>query len=352
MIGGRAGVAAASVGGALAPTGGDAGAADGASDASFDPTGFGCCEGVDVAGVGGFATWGIAAVARGVANGGTDAAALGGVKGRGGAPPIGGRPGSGAAGPDGAAGRAVNGVNGAPGAGRAAAFPGDEAGPVAGLGGAANGGRANGAPGRAGAAGPPIAGAGRGPDGAPGALKAGAGGRAGSALGGSGGDSACSSRGGAEAIAVGAMTGVRVRAGSSAVGGDCGDGGIASDLAGAGATARGAAARGGKAPARSARAFEGANSSSEVVAGAMVITPPHTEHRARTDTAGILAGSTRNTDRHSGQETFTRYPPRAPPSAIPICGSLRPAGCLSGDRSSTPIPEVSSHSSSFLWRVR
>lgn len=39
------------------------------------------------------------------------------------------------------------------------------------------------------------------------------------------------------------------------------------------------------------------------------ITPPQTEQRARTD-AAIFAGSTRNTDRHSGQLTFTSPPSR------------------------------------------
>ena len=34
------------------------------------------------------------------------------------------------------------------------------------------------------------------------------------------------------------------------------------------------------------------------------ITPPHTEQRARTPETGTLAGSTRKTDPHSGQETF------------------------------------------------
>jgi len=34
------------------------------------------------------------------------------------------------------------------------------------------------------------------------------------------------------------------------------------------------------------------------------ITPPHTEQRARTPDTGTLAGSTRKTDPHSGQETF------------------------------------------------
>jgi len=41
------------------------------------------------------------------------------------------------------------------------------------------------------------------------------------------------------------------------------------------------------------------------------ITPPHTEQRARTPVAGTLPGSTRNTERHSGQETVMRSPRRA-----------------------------------------
>jgi len=36
----------------------------------------------------------------------------------------------------------------------------------------------------------------------------------------------------------------------------------------------------------------------------IVITPPHTEQRARTLSAGSLSGSTRKTERHSGQTTF------------------------------------------------
>ena len=38
----------------------------------------------------------------------------------------------------------------------------------------------------------------------------------------------------------------------------------------------------------------------------MPITPPHTEHRARTPASGIFAGSTRKTELHSGQVTFMR----------------------------------------------
>lgn len=52
------------------------------------------------------------------------------------------------------------------------------------------------------------------------------------------------------------------------------------------------------------------NSSSMDAPAVTVMTPPHTEQRARTVVAGTLAGSTRKTERHSGQETFTCPPLR------------------------------------------
>ena len=52
----------------------------------------------------------------------------------------------------------------------------------------------------------------------------------------------------------------------------------------------------------------GPNSSSLARPAPRMTTPPHTEQRARTPVAGILVGSTRNTERHSGQETFTCPP--------------------------------------------
>jgi hypothetical protein len=52
----------------------------------------------------------------------------------------------------------------------------------------------------------------------------------------------------------------------------------------------------------------GPNSSSIELPAPRMITPPHTEQRARTPVAGIRVGSTRNTERHSGQETFTSPP--------------------------------------------
>ena len=86
------------------------------------------------------------------------------------------------------------------------------------------------------------------------------------------------------------------------------------------------------------------NSSSIDVLGAIVSTPPHTEHRARTACDGIFAGSTRNTDRHSGHVTFTSPP--LPPSGRRAPGALAPpwAKCPVDDRSRTPIPAASSRS--------
>ena len=52
-----------------------------------------------------------------------------------------------------------------------------------------------------------------------------------------------------------------------------------------------------------------AKSSVQLRAAVMGMMPPHTEHRARIPGPGTRAGSTRNTDWHSGHETFmTRRP--------------------------------------------
>ncbi len=86
----------------------------------------------------------------------------------------------------------------------------------------------------------------------------------------------------------------------------------------------------------------------------MVITPPQTAHRARTPDDGIFAGSTRKTDRHSGQETFTNPPPmqssrsRAAVSPEPFPRIAR----RSADRSKRPIRVASSRSSSSRLRAR
>jgi hypothetical protein len=50
-------------------------------------------------------------------------------------------------------------------------------------------------------------------------------------------------------------------------------------------------------------AFAG-SSSPQLTAAPTGIKPPQIEHRARIERLVIFAGSSRNTDRHSGQETF------------------------------------------------
>ena len=52
-----------------------------------------------------------------------------------------------------------------------------------------------------------------------------------------------------------------------------------------------------------------AKSSVQLRAAVMRMMPPQTEHRARIPGPGTRAGSTRNTDWHSGQETFMNRRP-------------------------------------------
>ena len=94
-----------------------------------------------------------------------------------------------------------------------------------------------------------------------------------------------------------------------------------------------------------------ANSDRASAPAAMVITPPHTEQRARTLADASFAGSTRNTERHSGQETFIGGLPLAPRASAPKSASRRPADCRYDGRSSTPILPASWRSSSFPLRV-
>ena len=77
----------------------------------------------------------------------------------------------------------------------------------------------------------------------------------------------------------------------------------------------------------------------------IVITPPQTAHRARTIGPAIFAGSIRNTERHSGQATFTGPPSQTRRSAPGPARWPRERRC--DDRSRTPIPAASSRSSSF-----
>ncbi|HEV7706354.1 MAG TPA: hypothetical protein VGO46_18805 [Gemmatimonadaceae bacterium] len=76
---------------------------------------------------------------------------------------------------------------------------------------------------------------------------------------------------------------------------------------------------------------EAVKSSSMRPRSPIAITPPHTEHRARTPASGILAGSTRKTELHSGQVTFMRWRSREScsvhrsetPTGEPRIGSCR-----------------------------
>ena len=274
-------------------------------------------------------------------------------------------------------GRAANGANGAAGApaegapgrgdeGNASGAPGLVDAGEAGRGGAANGGRAKGTAGRddpaaAGAAGVDGGVNGRGSDdGAEGVgLEAAA--PVGADVAGVAGATAgwlvdgVGDRGGAAGAGAGcerertparrglsatAESAVGARAGAGAVGGWSGAAGAASD--------REVPA----APPAVAVAASVANSRAALAAGDTVITPPQTEHRARTDVGGILAGSTRKTDRHSGHVTFTTDPPREPSVAIRRFESRRRAGCPCGGRSSRPTLGASLRSSSSRLRVR
>jgi len=185
--------------------------------------------------------------------------------------------------------------------------------------------------------------------GATGAAAAGAGAGAGGAGGGATGVGAAAGTGAGGAATAGAVAG-----GGACIGAGGGGGAAARGAAGAGAIGGGAACggrAGGSIGAVGPPAIV-ANSSIALEGGEIVITPPQTEHRARTVVPGILAGSTRKTERHSGQATFTRGLPRERPSASRRSGSRRPAGCRSGDRSSRPSRVASWRSSSFPLQVR
>ena len=93
-------------------------------------------------------------------------------------------------------------------------------------------------------------------------------------------------------------------------------------------------------------------SSSMTPAAPIAMTPPQTEQRARTPACGTLAGSTRKTERHSGQEMFMlpRFHRRRQhdPPGTP---HPRPVG-RGDDQSKRPTPRGSWRSSSFRSRAR
>src|SRR5439155_10814492 len=122
-----------------------------------------------------------------------------------------------------------------------------------------------------------------------------------------------------------------------------GRGGGAGAGAGAGTTTRGDGGGGGEAlngitgvgalPKFTAGVARGVNSSAACAPSLdTVITPPQTAQRARTIARGIFAGSTRKTERHSGQATFTAPPFRRMRRRAPRCARTRPQACPCVDR--------------------
>lgn len=174
-------------------------------------------------------------------------------------------------------------------------------------------------------------------------------------------------KGGAAGLAAGALSGIWCgTAAAGRVGSPVteGEGGGTRPGAGASVGVRGAmdgAATDGAAtndddndaePGWGAGVAEDANSVWASLPPATVITPPHTEQRARTFVVGTFVGSTRKTDRHSGQVTFMTCHRPAPPAAIPRCASPPRAGCRCDGRPRTRSRGVSWRSSSFRLRVR
>ncbi len=103
------------------------------------------------------------------------------------------------------------------------------------------------------------------------------------------------------AAGAGARTGPENLGGCGAAGGAAGAG-AAANGANAGRTGAGAGIPAPK-PLIAAAAFPPRLEPESPIA----ITPPHTEHRARTPPNGILAGSTRKIEPHSGQMTFIAF---------------------------------------------
>src|SRR5690348_13183192 len=155
-------------------------------------------------------------------------------------------------------------------------------------------------------------------------------------------------------MVVGAAIGAEKRGMAGGRGGTGAGVGAAGAL-GAGAGGAGAAGGGGGATGRAAAGTATGEEAGEgEVAPALGFTGKtalHTAQRARTPPTGTLAGSTRYTVSHDGQVTFiSRGPPPLPP---PRPSSLhpRPAPNRAGDRPRTPIPAVSSRSSSSPSRA-
>ena len=98
-------------------------------------------------------------------------------------------------------------------------------------------------------------------------------------------------------------------AGAGATGRGAGTAGLGAGAVGAGAAGRGAAAAGTGAG-RCGAAWGATWGAPFADSATMLMTPPHTEQRARMPAEGTFAGSTRNMDRHSGHVTFILFLPR------------------------------------------
>lgn len=91
--------------------------------------------------------------------------------------------------------------------------------------------------------------------------------------------------------------------------GDIGDGGAGIGATGAGLGAGLAPVRGAATGAAAAAATSAEPLPLVAPSATTTMTPPQTEHRARTPPGGTRAGSTRKMDRHSGHVMFTIPPP-------------------------------------------
>lgn len=110
--------------------------------------------------------------------------------------------------------------------------------------------------------------------------------------------------------------------------------------------------RGASPPLRGEDAAVASTSSAQPALAPTGMMPPHTEQRARSDTLVILAGSTRKTERHSGQVTFIgrrRLEGKAPRARA---RARSPSRVPDGDRWRTRSREAIWRSLSSPWQVR
>ena len=128
--------------------------------------------------------------------------------------------------------------------------------------------------------------------------------------------------------------------GGGAAGGICSVGGVNSGVFG----------RSGRENAAPDAAGAPTKSSMLTSAPPIVITPPQMEQRARAPASGTFAGSMRNTERHSGQATFTCPPSRQGNRSARAASPLRRPD-PGGGRWNTRSLSKSSRNSSFRWQA-